>query len=109
MPSSSNIKISNGALILSWLRGRPLKRLFARSSQLFSLRKHHGTPDIEEDGSRELLNAIYARFQHGEGVTCHFLRTSNEYHFINAFKYWFSAKWDGLAPDRENMINRSRL
>ena len=33
----------------------------------------------EKDGQRELLNAIHARFQDGEGVDCSFFRVSNKY------------------------------
>ena len=57
----------------------------------------------ERDGQRELLNAIYARFQDGEGVTCRFFRVSNKYLFIG------DSKWDGFDPDGENVINRARL
>ncbi len=63
----------------------------------------------EKDGQRELLNAIYARFQDGEGVGCRFLRVSNKHLFIGDFKYWFNNKWDGFDPSGENVINRARL
>ena len=63
----------------------------------------------EKDGQRELLNAIYARFQDGEGVACRFFRVSNKYLFIRDFKYWFNSQWDGFDPDGENVINRARL
>ena len=63
----------------------------------------------EKDGQRELLNAIYARFQDGEGVTCRFFRVSNKYLFIGDSKYWFNSQWDGFEPDGENVINRARL
>ena len=45
----------------------------------------------KKDGQRELLNAIYARFQDGEGVACRFFRVSNKYLFIGDFKYWFNS------------------
>ena len=63
----------------------------------------------EKDGQRELLNAIYARFQDGEGVACRFFRMSNKYLFIGGFKYWFNSQWDGFDSDGENVINRARL
>ncbi len=64
----------------------------------------------EKDGQRELLHAIFARFQDGEGVDCHFFRVSNKYLFIGDFKYWFNGQWDGFDPnDDENVINRARL
>ena len=64
----------------------------------------------EKDGQRELLDAIYARFQDGEGVTCRFFRMRNKYLFIGEYKYWFNNKWEGFDPDGgENVINRARL
>ena len=63
----------------------------------------------EKDGQRDLLNAIYARFQDGEGVACRFFRVSNKYLFIGDFKYWFNSQWDGFDPSGENVINRARL
>ncbi len=63
----------------------------------------------EKDGQRELLNAIYARFQDGEGIACRFFSVSNKYLFIGDFKYWFNGKWDDFDPDGENVINRARL
>lgn len=63
----------------------------------------------EKDGQRELLNAIYARFQDGEGVDCRFFNATNKYLFIGNFKYWFNNQWDGFDPDGENVINRARL
>ncbi len=63
----------------------------------------------EKDGQRELLNAIYARFQDGEGVAGRFFSVSNKYLFIGDFKYWFNSRWDGFDPDDENVINRARL
>jgi hypothetical protein len=69
----------------------------------------HGYVLSEKDGQRELLNALYARFQDGEGVACRFFRVSNKYLFIGDFKYWFNSQWDGFDPDGENVINRARL
>lgn len=64
----------------------------------------------EKDGQRELLNAIYTRFQDGEGVDCRFFRVSNKYLLIGEYKYWFNSQWDGFDPDDdENVINRARL
>ena len=63
----------------------------------------------EKDGQRELLDAIYARFQDGEGVDCRFFRVRNKYLFIGDFKYWFNSQWDGFDPNGENVINRARL
>ena len=63
----------------------------------------------KKDGQRELLNAIYTRFQDGEGVDCHFFRVSNKYLFIGDFKYWFNSQWNGFDPNGENVINRARL
>ena len=63
----------------------------------------------EKDGQRELLNAIHARFQDGEGVSCRFFSVSNRYLFIGDFKYWFNSRWDGFDPDGENVINRANL
>ena len=50
----------------------------------------------EKEGQRELLNAIYARFQDGESVDCRFFRVSNKYLFVGEFKYWFNSQWDGF-------------
>ena len=63
----------------------------------------------EKDGQRELLDAIYARFQDGEGVACRFFSVGNKYLFIGDFKYWFNSQWDGFDPNGENVINRARL
>ena len=63
----------------------------------------------EKDGQRELLMAIYARFQDGEGVDGRFFRVTNKYLFIGDFKYWFNNRWDGFDPNGENVINRARL
>ena len=63
----------------------------------------------KKDGQRELLNAIYARFQDGEGVTCRFFSVTNRYLFIGDFKYWFNNQWEGFDLDDENVINRARL
>ena len=64
----------------------------------------------EKDGQRELLNAVYTRFQGGEGVDCRFFRVRNKYLFICDFKYWFNSQWEGFDPDDgENVINRARL
>ena len=63
----------------------------------------------EKDGQRELLNAIYARLQDGEGVDGRFFRVSNKYLFIGDFKFWFNSQWDGFDTDGEDVINRARL
>ena len=63
----------------------------------------------EKDGQQELLNAIYGRFQDGEGVTCRFFSVTNKYLFIGDFKYWSNSQWEGFDPDGENVINRARL
>ena len=63
----------------------------------------------KKDGQRELLSAIYARFQDDESVTCRFFSVTNKYLFIGDFKYWFNNRWDGFDPDDENVINRARL
>ena len=62
-----------------------------------------------KDGQRKLLDAIYARFQDGEGVACRFYSVNNRYLFIGDFKYWFNSKWDEFDPHGENVINRARL
>ena len=63
----------------------------------------------ERDGQRELLNAIYARLQDGEGVVCRFFQVSNRCLFIGDFKYWFNSQWHGFDPAGENVINRACL
>ncbi len=63
----------------------------------------------EKDGQRELLDAIYARFLDGEGVTCRFFSVTNNYLFIGEHKYWFNSKWEGFDPEGENVINRAPL
>ena len=64
----------------------------------------------ERDGQRELLNAIYARFQDGECIDCRFFRVNNKYLFIGDFKCWFNSQWDGFNSDGDwNVINRARL
>ena len=55
------------------------------------------------------MNAIYARFQDGESVTCRFFRVSDKYLFTGDSRCWFNAQWDGFDPDSENVINRVRL
>ena len=63
----------------------------------------------EKDGQRELLNAIYARLQEGEGVDCRFFLVTNRYLFIGGPKYWFNNQWDSFDPDSENVNNRASL
>ncbi len=59
----------------------------------------------EKDGQRELLTAIYARFQDGEGVECQFFRQRKQYLFLGDYKYWTDV---GLGDD-EIVLNRALL
>ena len=65
-----------------------------------------------KDGQRDLLAAVCARFQAGEGVPCRFFTMNNRYLFIGDYKYWLMDDPAGIDPygdAGDYVLNRARL
>ena len=66
----------------------------------------------QTDSQRDLLAAVCARFQAGEGVRCRFYRMKNLYLFIGDHKYWLMTHYSKINPyagEDNYVINRARL
>ena len=66
----------------------------------------------EKDDQRELLAAVCARFQAGEGVACRFFTMNNTYLFIGNHKYWLMTDYNTVDPydnSGDYVLNRAPL
>ena len=63
------------------------------------------------DGQRELIQVVCARFRAGEGVAGAFYGKPNTYLFIGGYKYWMMTHWDSVDLDdgQDYVLNRAPL
>ena len=66
----------------------------------------------QKDDQQELLAAVCARMQAGEGITCRFFGMKNTYLFIGEYKYWLMSDYATIDPWHDNIdyvLNRASL
>ena len=66
----------------------------------------------QKDEQQELLAAVCARMQAGEGVTGRFFGMNNTYLFIGDYKYWLMSDFATIDPWHDNIdyvLNRAPL
>ena len=66
----------------------------------------------QKDDQQQLLAAVCARMQAGEGVTGRFFGMNNTYLFIGDYKYWLMSDFATIDPWREKtdyVLNRAPL
>ena len=64
----------------------------------------------QKDDQRQLLAAVCARLQAGEGVTCRFFSMNNTYLFIGEHKYWLMSDYTTIDPCHDKtdyVLNRA--
>lgn len=65
-----------------------------------------------KDDQRQLLAAVCARLQAGEGVICQFFGMNNTYLFIGEYKYWLMSDYATIDPchdETDYVLNRAPL
>jgi len=66
----------------------------------------------QKDDQRQLLAAVCARLQAGEGVTGRFFGMNNTYLFIGVCKYWLMSDYGTIDPyhdETDYVLNRAPL